>query len=48
MTVPFAGTTLLLYAEEIDTTTGQHLGNIPQAFIHLTPIDALSRIIEME
>jgi GH15 family glucan-1,4-alpha-glucosidase len=43
----FAGP-LLLYAEEIDATTGQHLGNFPQAFTHLALIDAALRLIAVE
>jgi GH15 family glucan-1,4-alpha-glucosidase len=43
----FAGP-LLLYAEEIDVSTGQHLGNFPQAFTHLALIDAVWQLIEAE
>jgi GH15 family glucan-1,4-alpha-glucosidase len=43
----FAGP-LQLYAEEIDATTGQHLGNFPQAFTHLALIEAVSLLIQAE
>ena len=43
----FAGP-LQLYAEEIDTATGQHLGNFPQAFTHLALIEAVSRLISAD
>ena len=43
----FAGP-LQLYAEEIDTATGQHLGNFPQAFTHLALIEAVSTLIDAE
>ena len=43
----FAGP-LQLYAEEIEASTGEHLGNFPQAFTHLALIDAVGRLIEAE
>jgi GH15 family glucan-1,4-alpha-glucosidase len=43
----FAGP-LQLYAEEIDTTTGQHLGNFPQAFTHLALIEAVLLLINAD
>jgi alpha,alpha-trehalase len=43
----FAGP-LQLYAEEIEASSGEHLGNFPQAFTHLALIDAVSRLIEAE
>jgi GH15 family glucan-1,4-alpha-glucosidase len=43
----FAGP-LQLYAEEIDATTGDHLGNYPQAFTHLALIEAVSLLIDAE
>ena len=39
---------LLLYAEEIDTSSGEHLGNFPQAFTHLALIEAVSQLIDAE
>jgi GH15 family glucan-1,4-alpha-glucosidase len=39
---------LQLYAEEIDAKTGRHLGNFPQAFTHLSQINAVMQLIEAE
>ncbi|HUD37894.1 MAG TPA: glycoside hydrolase family 15 protein [Streptosporangiaceae bacterium] len=39
---------LLLYAEQIDPTSGRHLGNFPQAFTHLALINAVMHVIGHE
>jgi GH15 family glucan-1,4-alpha-glucosidase len=39
---------LELYAEEIDTRSGEQLGNFPQAFTHLALINAVLRVIASE
>jgi GH15 family glucan-1,4-alpha-glucosidase len=39
---------LQLYAEEIEATSGRHLGNFPQAFTHLSLINAVVSVIEAE
>ncbi|GAB3164630.1 glycoside hydrolase family 15 protein [Myceligenerans halotolerans] len=39
---------LNLYAEEIDPSSGRHLGNFPQAFTHLALINAVMHVIRAE
>jgi GH15 family glucan-1,4-alpha-glucosidase len=39
---------LELYAEELDPSTGRHLGNFPQAFTHLALINAVIHVIRAE
>ena len=43
----FAGP-LGLYAEELEASSGIHLGNFPQAFTHLALINAVSHVIADE
>jgi GH15 family glucan-1,4-alpha-glucosidase len=37
-----------LYAEEVDASTGRHLGNFPQAFTHLALINAVMHVIRAD
>ena len=39
---------LELFAEEIDASSGRHLGNFPQAFTHLALINAVMHLIRAE
>ncbi len=39
---------LMLYAEELDASSGRHLGNFPQAFTHLALINAVLHVISGE
>jgi len=39
---------LNLYAEELDSRSGRHLGNFPQAFTHLALINAVMHVIDAE
>jgi GH15 family glucan-1,4-alpha-glucosidase len=45
---PLASTTIGLYAEEFDTSSGRHLGDFPQAFLHRALLEAAGRIILAE
>jgi len=39
---------LLLYAEELEASSGRLLGNFPQAFTHLALINAVTHVIEAQ
>jgi GH15 family glucan-1,4-alpha-glucosidase len=41
-------TPLGLYAEEIEASSGRHLGNFPQAFTHLGLINAVLKVMSAE
>jgi alpha,alpha-trehalase len=42
------GSPLGLYAEELEASSGRHLGNYPQAFTHLALINAVTHVIEAQ
>ena len=37
-----------LYAEELEASSGRHLGNYPQAFTHLALINAVTHVINAQ
>ena len=39
---------LELYGEELEASSGRHLGNFPQAFTHLALINAVTHVIEQQ
>jgi GH15 family glucan-1,4-alpha-glucosidase len=39
---------LELYAEELEASSGRHLGNYPQAFTHLALINAVTHVIDVQ
>jgi GH15 family glucan-1,4-alpha-glucosidase len=44
----YVASPLGLYAEELEASTNHHLGNFPQAFSHLSLIEAAARIMLAE
>ena len=42
------GSPLQLFAEELEPSTGRHLGNYPQAFTHLALINAVVHVVRAE
>jgi GH15 family glucan-1,4-alpha-glucosidase len=42
------GSPLGLYAEELEASSGRHLGNFPQAFTHLALINAVTHVIDSQ
>ncbi len=39
---------LELYAEELEASSGRHLGNYPQAFTHLALINAVTHVVAQQ
>ena len=42
------GSPLGLYAEELEASSGRHLGNYPQAFTHLALINAVTHVVDAQ